>query len=416
MVDDEIDLREYVKVLIRHWKWIAALAVVAAVVALVVSFMLSPTYEAMALVVITKPRYVMRFDEKFETVNDIEQPYKAYPSLAMSDDLLLQTVAAMNPPLPEKDRDLKGFRNMLEAVSGSDPSVVELRVQHQEAELATRIANTWAGIFVERVNELYDASAQDVSFFEDQLADADAVLGQAEQALIEFQGRNQAGILNAQVSAYRQQLGDYLASKNAIELVIQDARSLQERLRLQEGGVPASLADDLAVLYLEIDALSSKGAVPLQLQVGPASSLSNRTAEDQIAFLDDLMTSLRDKRSALDAEIAQLEPEILRLQGEIQVLNVEADRLTRARDVARDTVITLARKLNEARIAAEDELGEVRLASRAAVPTEPVSPRKLLNTAVAGVLGLMLGVFIAFAIEWWQGDDMGQARQAGAAE
>jgi uncharacterized protein involved in exopolysaccharide biosynthesis len=279
--------------------------------------------------------------------------------------------------------------------------------------LAARIANTWAEVFIKQVNELYDATAQDVSFFEDQLADADATLAQAEQALIEFQGRNQASVLNAQVSAYRQQLSNYLASKNAIELVIQDAKGLQERLRLQDGDVPASLADDLAVLYLEIDALSSKGAVPLQLQVSPASSLSSRTAEDQIVFLDDLVTSLEAKLSALDAEIAQLEPEILRLQGEIQVLNTEADRLDRGRDVARDTYTTLARKVNEARIAAQDESGEVRLASHAAVPTEPVSPRKLLNTAVAGMLGLMLGVFGAFAIEWWQGEEMDQMGEPG---
>lgn len=401
-MEEEIDLREYIKVLIRNWKWIAVLAILAAATALVVSFLLPPTYEATALVVITRPRYVMRFDDKFETVNDIQQPYKAYPALAMSDDLLMQTIAAMNPPLSEEDQDLTGFRGKLEAASGSDPSVVELRVKHKDADMAAHMANTWAGVFVERVNELYDASAEDADFFEKRLADADAELAKAEQALIEFQGRNQAGVLSAQVSAYRQQLSNYLSSKNTIELVIQDAIDLKERLRLREGGAPASLADDLASLYLEIDALSSKGTIPLQLQVSSASSLSNRTVEEQIAFLEGLETSLREKLSALDIGSAQLEPEILRLQGEIEALNVETDRLTRARNVARDTYTTLARKVDEARIAAQDESGEVRLASYAAVPTEPVSPRKMLNTAVAGTLGLFVGVFGAFAVEYWR--------------
>ena len=401
-MEEEIDLREYIEVLIRHWKWIAALAILAAATALVVSFLWPPTYEASALVVITRPRYVMRFDEKFETVNDVQQPYKAYPALAVSDDLLLQTMAAMNPPLPEEDQDLTSFRNKLTAVSGSDPSVVELRVKHQDAAMTTYIANTWAKIFVGQVNELYNVSAQDARFFEDQLADADTVLTKAEQALIEFQSRNQTNVLNARVSAHRQQLSNYLASKNTIELVIQDAIDLKERLRLREGEAPASLADDLASLYLEIDALSSKGAIPLQLQVSSASSLSNRTADEQIAFLDGLATSLQEKLSALDAEIAQLEPEILRLQGEIQASNTEDDRLTRTRDVARDTYTTLARKVDEARIAAQDESGEVRLASYAAVPTKPVSPRKKLNTAVAGALGLFVGVFGAFAVEYWR--------------
>lgn len=45
------------------------------------------------------------------------------------------------------------------------------------------------------------------------------------------------------------------------------------------------------------------------------------------------------------------------------------------------------------------------MGSHAAAPERPVSPRKMLNTAVAGALGLMLGVFGAFAIEWWQGSE-----------
>jgi uncharacterized protein involved in exopolysaccharide biosynthesis len=43
-----------------------------------------------------------------------------------------------------------------------------------------------------------------------------------------------------------------------------------------------------------------------------------------------------------------------------------------------------------------------RLLSRAVAPEEPVSPRKLLNTAVAGTLGLVLSTMGAFAVEWWR--------------
>lgn len=37
------------------------------------------------------------------------------------------------------------------------------------------------------------------------------------------------------------------------------------------------------------------------------------------------------------------------------------------------------------------------------VSEAPVSPRPLLNMAIAGILGLFAGVFIAFGKEWWQG-------------
>lgn len=39
---------------------------------------------------------------------------------------------------------------------------------------------------------------------------------------------------------------------------------------------------------------------------------------------------------------------------------------------------------------------------QAHVPEEPVSPRKMLNMAVAGVLGLMVSVFLVFFMEFWR--------------
>lgn len=401
-MEEEIDLRQYIVVLIRHGKWIAALAVVAAVAALVVSFLLPPVYEAKALVVITKPRYVMRFDTRFETVNNVLQPYKAYPALAVGDEILLQTMAAMDPPLPKEEQDLTRFRSKLEAASGGDASVVELRVSHQDAEVAQRIANTWADVLVREVNELYDESIQDARFFEEQLETADEVLKEAEQALIEFQSRNQASVLDVQITALKDQLAAYLEAQNAIELVMQDAASLQARLALQEGGAFSSLADDVAALLLQIEALSLKSEAPLQLQVGGEGSLSGAPKQDVMAFLDSLATTLEAQSSELEARIVLVEPDLLRLQGEFQRFGAEEDRLTQVRDVARDTYTTLARKVDEARIAAQDESGEVRLASYAAVPSKPVGPRKLLNTAVAGVLGLFVGVFGAFAVEYWR--------------
>jgi succinoglycan biosynthesis transport protein ExoP len=397
---EEIDLREYIEVLIRRWKWIAALAIVAAVAALVVSFLLPPIYEASALVVITRPRYMMRFDEKIETVDDIQQPSKAYPDLAKSDDLLLKTLAAMSPPLLGEERGLASFRKRLEAVSSSDPSTVKLRAKHQDAETAARMANTWADVFVSGVNELYDASAQDSRFFEDQLAEADAALTRAEQALIEFQSRNRATVLSVQIDALENQLSTYLEAQNAIELVMQDAASLKARLALQEGDT--LWADDLAALLLQIEALSLRSEVPLQLQVGGELSLSNMTTQDWVVSLDGLMTTLEAQSGELETRISELEPEILRLQGDLQRFTTEEERLQRAQDVAQDTYITLARKVDEARIAAQDESGEVRLVSYAAVPTNPVSPNKKLNTAVAGALGLFVGVFGAFAVEYWR--------------
>jgi uncharacterized protein involved in exopolysaccharide biosynthesis len=42
------------------------------------------------------------------------------------------------------------------------------------------------------------------------------------------------------------------------------------------------------------------------------------------------------------------------------------------------------------------------VATPAAEPSVPVSPNKRLNIAVAGVLGLMVSVFVVFIKDYWE--------------
>jgi succinoglycan biosynthesis transport protein ExoP len=136
--------------------------------------------------------------------------------------------------------------------------------------------------------------------------------------------------------------------------------------------------------------------------VTTAESLSSKTVSEQIAFLDGLTANLEAKSGDIELLLEELAPETLSLQEAVQQTNTEYERLTRGRDIAKNTYMTLANKVEESRIAAQDETGEVRLASRAAVPRSPVGPRRLMNTVLAGVLGLFVGIFLAFFVEFWQ--------------
>jgi succinoglycan biosynthesis transport protein ExoP len=180
-------------------------------------------------------------------------------------------------------------------------------------------------------------------------------------------------------------------------------------LSQQPSGRASSLADDLTALLLQIKAFNAESTVPVQLQVSSAESLSGKTVSEQMVFLDDLMVNVQAKSADIDAQLSELGPEILKLQQALEETRTELDRLTRDRDVAKNTYLTLANKVEEARIAAQDEAGEVQLASRASVPTSPVGPRKMMNVVIAGVLGLFLGVFLVFFAEYWQA-----SREAGA--
>jgi len=406
MMEEEIDLRAYVEVLIRRWKWIAGLALVAAVTAFVVSTLLPPTYEASAVVIITQPRYQMQFDPRFETVNDWMPAYKAFPTLATSDDVLQSVVDAYTPSSQAQIEEWKlgTLSGMVTASSEGDPSLVVLEASSRSPQDAAAIANLWAGALVQQGNRIYSEKEIDVAFFEEQANQAEETLDEADAALIEFQARNQASIISAQLDSLRRTQNDYLADQRTVAYIVQDIQGLRDQLAQQPGNRPASLADDLTALLLQIKAFDAQASIPVQLQVSSAEPLSDKSQAEQIAFLDDLVTTLEAKSVEIDGRLVELEPQILALQRQLQEIKTEQDRLTRTRDLARETYTTLARKLEEARIAVQEESGVLQVGSYAAVPEKPVGPRKLLNTAVAGALGLMMGVFGAFAVEWWQGD------------
>jgi succinoglycan biosynthesis transport protein ExoP len=402
-MEDEIDLRAYIEVLIRYWLWIAGLAVVAAVVAFVVSSMLPRTYEASAVVLVTQPRYQMQFDPRIDTQQGTPA-YNAFPTLATSDDVLQNVVEGYTPSNASGigQWTLSTLRGMVEATSQGDPSLVVLKVTSRSPKDAAAIANVWADRLVKRGTELYGQGEADVTFFEAQVQQAQQALDQAEAALVDFQARNQASIVSAQLDSLRRSQADYLADQRAIAYIIQDIQGLRAQLAEQTAGQPVSLADSLTALFLQIKAFNAQASAPIQLQVQSSTDLSDKSVEEQIAFLDDLVATLQAKSAENDSRLAELEPQILALQKQLQEINVESDQLTRTRDLARDTYTTLARKVDEARIAAQEASGMLQVGSEAAVPAAPVGPRRLVNTAIAGVLGLMIGIVGVFAVELWR--------------
>jgi succinoglycan biosynthesis transport protein ExoP len=418
MMEDEIDLRAYIEVLLRHWKWILGLALVAAVAAFGVSLLLPRTYEASAVVLVTSPRYQIQFDPRFGT-EEQTPVYKALPSLAMSDGILQSVVEGYAPSDKSgiKSWTLTALRGMAEATSEGDPSLVLLKVTSRSPRDAAAIANMWAETLVRRGNEIYGQSATDVGFFQTQVSEAEGALQQAEAALVEFQARNQASIISAQLDSLLQAQTDYLADQRMISYIVRDIEGLHGQLAEQPGDQSVSLADGLTALLLQIKAFNAQASTPVQIQVDGGAGLSDKSLSEQIVFLNDLVATLQAKSTEIDNQLTDLEPRILALQKTLQQTTVENDRLTRARDLARETYVTLTRKLDEARIAAQQENGLSQIGSQAAIPEEPAGPRKMLNTAIAGALGLMVGVFGAFFFEFWQRNGSKEAKtgnQAGA--
>ena len=413
-INDEIDLREIVRVMLAKWYWIAAATIISAAVALGVSLLLPKKYQASAYVALTKPDVVFRFDPRITT--EMETPAgKGIPDLAISGDVLqvvLDSSAAATLDPDKKFVDV--FREQLN-VTLSD-TVLKLSVGDSDPERTASLANAWAEAVAQRLSTIYTPTSRTQGFFESQTKEALDQWEAAQQSFVDFQKVNPERILRQQRLVQEQALATYLHADQVIGLVLQDASTLTMRLEGREVHAETDFHDDLTALLLTMQSLVSTSnsvqsivtPVDLQIQV-QGTSLSNASVDDQVRYIEALVDSLNTQRLDLKNEAAKLQDSIYDLQGQLEQAEAERVRLEMERNIAQETFQALARKVQELSLSAQDQETVARVASRAMLPTEPVGPRTKFNIALGGTLGLLLGLVLVFVREWWQsGDNWGK--------
>ncbi|RPJ63952.1 MAG: hypothetical protein EHM23_01210, partial [Acidobacteria bacterium] len=85
-----------------------------------------------------------------------------------------------------------------------------------------------------------------------------------------------------------------------------------------------------------------------------------------------------------------------------QQLGLEKSRLDREVLLQQEVFLTLKKELELARIAVNKEASSISIIDGASPPRYRSSPKTLLNMALAGVVGLMMSVFLAFLMEYFR--------------
>ena len=399
--EQEIDLRPYVSAILDRKLWILGFGLLGLILGLAVSSFIAPTYEATALVAVTLPRERLEFDSRIETINDM-QPLDAYPELALSDELL---VSLLDQLPSSQSMTLTEMRKLLSSEPGSDPSIVKLIVQNTDPALAAELANSWADLFVDRINQIYGYQGNEqLDFFEARLVEATSELEATEQALIEFQATNRSGILSNELVAAQQTQADYLAKQRQTALILQDLESLLVQGNDGDAGTQNGV-DQLATILLQVRALggvptSDQSSTPWQFQLN-LDSQEPFDQEQQRQTIESLRDILVAQNEQIHDRLAAIEPQILSVQQERQQADVMRERLTRDYEVAVETHTTLARTVDEKRITSMDTTSGVKVASRTSVPERPSSPNALLNGIVAGIAGIFIATLGVVLMQWW---------------
>lgn len=405
--EDEIDLRKYIQAILRRWVWIVAATVLLGAIALGYTLTQDPVYEGTALIAVSPQPYRIRFEPSIESLNENLPTGNVYPELALSDNIMQQLVHDLDAEQVPVTT-VAELRGHLEAELGRDASLINLRAQFTSPQVAAEVANAWAVLVIDLIDEVYgsDNEAQ-VAYFETQSQQALADLEEAERAIIAFESENSMAMVKNQLNVLTTSQIDYLTRQKRTADLLQDIAAFKKQL--QKAGSTRTVANDLTQLLLQVRAYTyssgeSEGPAPspLQLQIDQAILAEAPSRAEQIAALDDLTATLEEQHAEWGRLVAELEPQILERQQALAELTATHDQLLRARDVNRDLYTSLTRKLEEVMVASEEPAGDARFASRAAVPTAPVGPSKLRNTAIGAFLGFSLSVGAILILEAWQ--------------
>jgi polysaccharide biosynthesis transport protein len=396
-MDDTFDFRPYADALLRRWRLIIGGTFLAGILAAALSFLIPPTYEASALVLLVVPRQVVQFDPRFENVDE-PRPLPAYPQLASSDHILQMLQAQIAPELTER-KTLRDLRDTISVSALNDPTLLRLTVRHRDPAMAAFIANQWAALFVGQVNDLLgDEGSQQVQFFRGQRDEARRHLAVAEQALADFQGGNRIRLVTAELQVLEDALVLLLAKQQNREQLQADVTTLRSILAAQEGALLP--ADHVAVLLLYQRAFGDgQAASPIELQIdGTLAATADR--DQLIAALDTLQESLQTAAGDATGRTTALGPQIVALQHEMEALANEEQWLRQEATLATENYTALARQVVGQEITAQDTRRGLRLASPAIIAEEPVAPHKLLNGVLAAVVALTLFVAVTIFRQW----------------
>jgi len=122
----------------------------------------------------------------------------------------------------------------------------------------------------------------------------------------------------------------------------------------------------------------------------------------QLICTDILINSLQAEEKQLKENIDNYWERIESLKQELAQEKLTQLRLEREYNTAKGVYGVLSQKNEEVKIAVATESGLVKIASLAYEPRFPIKPNKKLNILIAGVLGLFVGIFVAFFLEFWQ--------------
>jgi len=379
-MESELSVQYYLDVVLRQWKVVLVVFVVATLAAAGASFVQQPSYEATVSLVEQTYEFfdVPRLGSLDRTV------VKLYPALARTAAVEERVIAAIGSNLSPAETTPGALMSTVTVREDKDnPALFRIRVVSSNPQKATLVANTWAEQYIEAANSFQlvwglelEAVGQDLETAEEALT---AFRQETGLGLVEEVGGDQEfavlGPRGVRLSKKVELLTEHQQARDNLSLLMESAQLLKDT-----GG--------------------STGELPLQLLSNRAISERAQLSVELIKTqqsLDEVIQLLKSENEIISAVIGKLRAEVEALQEELAQDLLELERLARERDLAESAYKALKDQIQE------DTLFQTNTyIVSTATGARLLGPDPKLNIILGAALGLAAGVGAAFAAHYFE--------------
>lgn len=454
--EKEINIRDYWKVIRKRQWFVIALFLIVVITTTIATFTVRPIYRGTTTIQINKENpQIVDFKEIF-AINTMDMDYyqtqykvlesrslakRVINSLHLADhpqflpepETLFQkwTSTLLNPvhalfTSSEKIIDIdkqsieteketaliNQFLNRLKIEPIRNSRLVRIHFDSNYPELSAKVPNTLAECYIQQNLETrFIATQQAKEWLAKQLDDLKAKVERSEEALQVFGARHGIISLEEKENVIVQRLNELneALTKAESERMAKEALYKQTKDRNFDS-LPSILENklimDLKQAYVQLETQWMKLSETLKPDHPEMIKLKNQmqTLQKRIdGEIGKIITSIKnDYESSLRRE-ALLREAFEKQKSKVMEMKEKAIQyniLKREADTNKELYSGLLQRMKEAGVSAGIMASNIQIVDRAELPTKPYKPNKKLNLFLAAVVGLLLGLGVAFFFEY----------------
>ena len=384
---EEIDLRELLLDIWNNKYLICIITFVCILISAVYNFFIAaPVYESSSEIYTTD----------FRMINGSTLKHNEYISFFNTLKVKSKLIERYN-----LDTSLDRIGKKLTVTTNDDRYNTILTLRDTDNILAADLLNDWIKLFTDEVEaHINHVNLNYINNLEEMLVEREAFYLEAKKALTEFNKNTNLDLFKSRLSRDNSKLVDMenrvLVLKNELSVLTEKKKLLDEQLDRTDKFIVTNETLDDSSMKILLDLLEGNSlAQSLIIKKENINSIYI-SLQNQLNQTELELTKITEELQLTTNDIDNLSTVLVTLKAEIALLEDEKDLLNLRVSEAKKNYQNTKNSYDSA----IQELGKqdynIPVIREAVIPESPVSPRKMLNMAIAAVLGIFLSIFLVF--------------------